>query len=91
MVSKVTDKVEHVGNIEKISIFAKKDSHIKLSNKHTCPFAILAAAVIYYSTEKNCRIHETEFDIHGTELLLNRSKEHEFTGNINTQKPGHCP
>lgn len=50
--------------------FAKRDSHIKLSNKHTCPFAILAAAVIYYSTEKNCRIHETDFDIHGSRTII---------------------
>lgn len=54
--------------------FAKKDSHIFLSNKHTCPFAVLAAAVIYYSTNENLRIHETEFDIHGSRTVIEQIK-----------------
>ena len=54
--------------------FAKKDSHIFLSNKHTCPFAILAAAVIYYSTDANLRIHETEFDVHGSRTVIEQIK-----------------
>lgn len=52
--------------------FAKKNSHITLTNKHTCPFAILAAAVIYYSTGGNYKIHETEFDVHGSKTVIEK-------------------
>ena len=54
--------------------FAQKDSHIHLSNKHTCPFAVLAAAVIYYSTNENLRIHDTEFGVHGSRTVIEQIK-----------------
>jgi hypothetical protein len=52
--------------------FAKKGSHIFLKHKHTCPFAILAAAIIYYSTNENLRIHETEFDVHSSRTVIEK-------------------
>ena len=54
--------------------FAQKDSHIYLTNKHTCPFAVLAAAIIYYSTNENLRIHQTEFDEHSSRTVIEQIK-----------------
>ena len=51
--------------------FAKKETHIILSGKkHTCPFAILAAAVIFYSTGKDLRIHKTDFSEIGSKTVI---------------------
>jgi len=56
--------------------FAKKNSHMILSEKkHTCPFAIVAAAIIYYSTGENLIIHNTVFNVNGGRTVIEQVKK----------------
>lgn len=52
-------------------VFAKSGVHETLEpEKSTCPFATIAAAIIFYLTKKNMTIGDSEFNKTGTKTVM---------------------